>query len=300
MNTQTLSHPTPTVQMLRQVQAAPAFAADGLLAATLLNALQPAPNGNALGYIATLAGEWLDSLLAEPEVPPAFAPELESLRWVVVKTAVSDPMFFAEAPHPLRKMVDALMQRAAFAHLQDRSLEPVCAELREAASHSSIQSQFVLDALPNVQRLDAAQAQPFCAQIAKERDLRREGLLHQVRRFVEQQIESRTLDIALSAQARSELMRAFQPLLTTLMLRYGAAGPSSRWAQQLLERFVDSFSDGTSARERQSLRSALCETLREACLPASHMQGIAAEMDRVEAVRPPQRRAGFTARLLSD
>jgi len=300
MNTQTLSRLTPTVQMLQRLELAPVSAADGMLALTLLRAMDAEPEGGTLCRRIALAGEWVDELLAEPTLPPAFVIELEALRWAVVKVAIVDTMFFTEAQYPIRKMIDALAQRAAFTHLQGRPLEAVRVELHESIGHISLQSQFVLDALTNVRALDVNQVKAFHAQIAIERDERRQGLLHKVRRHVERDIECRTLDIVLPEAARAELMHAFQPLLTRLMLRYGAVGPSSRWARQLLDRFVESFADGSSARERRALRTALCETLRDACLPTRRLQGITAVMDRMDTVRPPARHAGFLPPLQAD
>lgn len=300
MSTQTFPQPTPTVQMLRQVQAAPASAADGLLAATLLGAIQGEPNGSAPGQPTALAGEWLDRLLAAPALPPAFAPDLESLRWIIVKAAVADPVFFAGAPHPVRMVVDALVQSAAFIGMQGRPLDAVRAQLCEAASHINIRGQFVLDALPGLRLINAHRTQQFLEQTAQEQNLRDEGLLQSVRKYVMQEIERHTLDISLPADARAELMRAFHPLLTTLMLRYGAAAASSRWALQLLGRCVDSFTDGTSASGRRALLSALCETLRSACLPAKHMHGIAAQMGLLVTAEPPRQAAAFSVRQLPD
>lgn len=300
MQTSSPSLSTPTMQMLRRLEVLPASAADHVLALTLLRMADAEPRGEALCRRIGLAGWWLDVLLAEPELPPAFLPELEALRWTVTKIAIVDSVFFAEAPYPIRKMVDGLALRAAFTHLQGRSLEPLRAELREAIGYISLQSRFVLDALPKVQGLDANQTETFHAQVTKECEQRRQGLLYRVRRHVQHEIESCTLDIGLPEAARTQLMHAFQPLLMTLMLRYGAAGPSSRWARQLLERFVESFADGTSARERRALRAALCDTLRDACVPTREMQGIAAVMDRLDTIRPPPRCVRFSAHMLAD
>lgn len=288
------------VQMLQQVWATSASAADAELAAVLLCGIESAPSISPLTQRATLAAAWLDDLLSEPFLPPTFAADLDALRWVFIKAAIADPGFVSPVPHPVRKLLDTLVQSATFIHFQGRSPEGVRAQLREAADHLSIRARFVLDALHSAQALEPIQAEPFFQQLAKEQALRRECLLLRLRHFVAQEIERHTLDISLSAAARTELMRSFLPLLTTLALRYGALAPSSRCALQLLERFVDSFSDGACASERQALLGTLCETLRSSCLPAAQTQGIAAEMSRLDTVQRPRRRLEFSARQLSD
>ncbi len=269
-----------TLQTLKEARASLLSGADGTLAQALLRALEPPCEGHAAALITALAAHWLDGLLAEPELPPAFAPDLESLRLAVIKGALCDTTFFSQERHPVRTAVDALAQKAAFIGLQGYSLAEVRSELKDTVAHINIHGQFALDALAMLPPLDAELAHQFRQQMAREQEARREGLLARVRTLAAREVDARTLDVSLPSEARAALARGFLPLLSTLLLRHGAASPRTRQARQLLERFVDSFALCIAASERRAVLAALGDTLREAGLPDLHVGGVIAGLEK--------------------
>lgn len=272
-----------TLQTLREARASLASGADGTLAQALLRALEPPCDGHAAALIAALAAHWLDGLLAEPELPPAFAPDLESLRLAVIKAALCDTTFFSQELHPVRTLVDALAQKAAFIGLQGYSLAEVRSELKETVAGINIHGHFALDALAMLPPLDAELAHQFRRQMAREQEARREGLLTRVRNLAAREVDARTLDVSLPSAARAAMARGFLPLLSTLLLRHGAASPRTRQARQLLERFVDSFALCSAASERREVLTALGDTLREAGLPDLHVGAVVQELEKAYA-----------------
>ncbi|MES2683299.1 MAG: DUF1631 family protein [Pseudomonadota bacterium] len=274
---------TATTQTLREARASLVSGPDGALAQALLRAIEPPADSQGAGLITALAAGWLDGLLAEPELPPAFAPDLESLRFVVIKAALCDPSFFLHAIHPVRNAVDELVQKAAFIGLQGYSLAKVRAELKETAARISIHGHFALDALSMLPPLDAELAHQFRQQMSKDQDARREGLLHRVRTLAAREVDARTLDVSLPPAARAALARGFLPLLSTLLLRHGAASPSTRQARQLLERFVDSFALCIGGDERRAVLGELCRVLVDAGLGDDYVAGVCVELENAYA-----------------
>ena len=272
-----------TLQTLREARASLVSGPDGALATVLLRALEPPHAANAPALITALAAAWMDHLLAEPELPAAFAPDIESLRLIVIKAALCDLGFFANVLHPVRKAVDEVTQRAAFIGLQGFSLAPLRAELKITAARVSVHGQFALDALSMLPPLDEELAHRFRQQMAKDQERRRDALLHRVRTTVNREIEARTLDVSLPAAARAALTRGFLPLLSTLLLRHGGAAPRTRQARQLLERFVDSFALCVQRDERHAVLRELCTVLRDAGLPDLHVSGVSAELEKAYA-----------------
>lgn len=272
-----------TLQTLREARASLVSGPDGALATVLLRAVEPPHVANAPALITSLAAAWVDNLLAEPELPAAFAPDIESLRLIVIKAALCDLGFFAHALHPVRKAVDELAQRAAFIGLQGFSLAPLRTELKTTAARISVHGQFALDALSMLPPLDAELAPRFCQQMAKDQERRREALLHRVRTLANREVEARTLDVSLPAAARAALTRGFLPLLSTLLLRHGGAAPRTRQARQLLERFVDSFALCIHRDERHAVLRELCTVLLDAGLPDLHVNGVSAELEKAYA-----------------
>lgn len=272
-----------TLQTLREARASLVSGSDGALATALLRAIEPPCCGNAAALITALAGAWMDHLLAEPELPAAFAPDLESLRLIVIKAALCDVGFFAHALHPVRRAVDELTQRAAFIGLQGYSLAPLRAELKAVAARVSVHGQFALDALSMLPPLDSELAHGFRLQMGRDQSHRREALLLRVRNLATREIEARTLDVALPPAARAALTRGFLPLLSTLLLRFGGAAAPTRQTRQLLERFVDSFALCVRGDERRAVVSELCTALLEAGLPDLHVNGVSAELEKAYA-----------------
>lgn len=272
-----------TMQTLREARASLASGSDGALATALLRAVEPPFGGSAAGLITALAGAWMDSLLAEPELPPVFAPDIESLRLAIIKAALCDPTFFVHTLHPVRKSVDELAQRAAFIGMQGYSLAPLRLALKDVALRINIHGQFALDALAMLPPLDPDLAHRFRQQMAKDHELRGENLLSSVRALAAREIDARTLDVSLPAAARAALTRGFLPLLSALLLRHGAASPRTRQARQLLERFVDSFALCSGQDERHAVLHELCKILLDAGLAETYITGVRAGLEKAYA-----------------
>ncbi len=268
------------LQALHAVVSVPGANPDGSLAQSLLRAIEPPFSHSDAGVIAVLASGWLDGLLADPQLPPAFAPDLELLRLVIVKAALCDPAFLVQGQHPVRQAVNGLVQKAAFTGLQGYSLAPLRFELKEVSSHISIHGQFALDALAMLPPLDADLVRQFHVQSGKDQQARRESLLLRVRTLASREIDARTLDVSLPTAARAALARGFLPLLSMLMLRHGATALQTRQARQLLERFVDSFALHVGSQERQAVLLQLQKMLSDAGLTGPHITGVCAELEK--------------------
>ncbi len=284
-----------TLQTLRAARVAPGSGPDGLLANALLRAVEPPFGGSDAGLITALAGAWMDGLLAEPALPPAFAADLESLRLVIIKAALCDTSFFVHALHPVRQSVDELAQKAAFTGMQGYSLAPLRMLLREVAGRVGIHGQFALDALSMLPPLDPEVVYQFRQQMVSDHEQRAEDLLHRVRALASREVDARTLDVSLPAAARAALTRGFLPLLSSLLLRHGAASPQTRQARQLLDRFVDSFALCSGQGQRQAVLHELRKTLLDAELPAQYVTGVCAELEKAYAELEEEALASFSA-----
>lgn len=272
-----------TLQTLKEARASLVSGADGALATALLRAVEPPASLTGAGLLTALAGAWVDGLLAEPELPVAFAPDLESLRLSVIKAALCDASFFTQPFHAVRKAVDELVQKAAFIGVQGYSLSPLRLELKEVVGRINIHGQFALDALAMLQPLEPDLAQRFRTQSENDQEARRDSLLNRVRALATREIEARTLDVSLPSAARAALTRGFLPLLATLLLRHGAASPHTRQARQLLERFVDSFALCTRSDERRDVLKELGAVLLEVGLAQARVDAAITELESAYA-----------------
>lgn len=272
-----------TLKTLREAASVTDVSADTALAQALLHAVEPPLGGRHAGLITTLAGMWMDGLLAEPELPMAFGADLESLRLAVIKAALCDPSFFLHPLHPVRKAVDELVQKAEFVGLQGYSLTSVRFELKEVFAHISIHGQFALDALSMLPPLESDLTARFQQQMLKDQTQRRENLLARVRTLATREVEARTLDVALPTAARAALARGFLPLLSALILRHGATAVPTRLARQLLERFVDSFALCVQREQRQTVLQELRSILLDVGLADLPIAEVCVELEKAYA-----------------
>ena len=272
-----------TLKTLHEAAAASDAGPDVALAQALLHAVEPPIGSRPAGLITTLAGVWIDGLMAEAELPMAFGADLESLRLAVIKAALCDPSFFSHPLHPVRKAVDELVQKAEFVGLQGYSLTSVRFELKEVFAHISIHGQFALDALSMLPPIEGDLAARFQQQMLKDQSQRRENLLTRVRTLATREVEARTLDVALPTAARAALTRGFLPLLSALILRHGATGVPTRLARQLLERFVDSFALCVQRDQRQAVLQEWRSIMLDVGLVDLPIAEVCAELEKAYA-----------------
>lgn len=225
-------------------------AGDAALARLLL--AQAQDGGPALTALAA-AGQWLDSLLAEPQLPAALLPDLESLRLPLLKAAIADPSFFAQPGHSLRRSVNDLAEQFALAGPKGLMLAPLRQALRERLEQIALSGSFARDLLPHCEPLSAAEVEQFFEQQQREQQARRESLLMQIRCLVSREVEEQTLGSPLPERAGAVLSRGFLPLLAATRLRHGAGSREDREARALLEEFTGSFGDDAAQRDPDEL-----------------------------------------------
>ena len=253
----------PSLQCLREMAARRQDEGDTELARCLL--AQAEDGGPALTALAA-AGQWLDSLLAEPQLPAALLPDLESLRFPLLKAAVADPAFFSNPGHQLRRSINTLAERFALAAPKGLMLAPLRAELRELLTQIAISGAFARDLLPYCEPLAAEDVSLFFEQQRQEQQARRENLLLQIRCLVSREVEAQTLGSELPATAAPLVSGGFLPLIAAARLQHGAGSPQDREAGALLEEFTASFGLGVGSEARASLVDRIGNALLEAGL----------------------------------
>lgn len=252
----------PSLQCLRAMSVSRQNPADAELARSLLT--QAEDGGPALTALAA-AGQWLDSLLTEPQLPAALLPDLESLRFPLLKAAVADASFFANPGHSLRRSINALAERFALAGPKGLMLAPLRAELRELLEQIAISGAFARDLLPYCEPLSVEEVNQFFEQQKLEQQARRESLLMHIRCLVTREMEEQTLGSELPAAAAPLVSGGFLPLIAATRLRHGAGSRQDREARALLEEFTDSFGL-VSSEARASLVDRIGHALLEAGL----------------------------------
>ena len=210
----------------------------GLLQTLITGASSPAVQASTQRL--SLAGRMFDDLMAEPMLPEPMRPALEKLRYPVYKTALSDPSFFANQAHPLRKLLSDMVELAVSA----QTSESAQAQLRETMrTASALQTgpALVADALNSAQPVPEGEVEGFLNQMREQTRARREALLVRVRRQVAQELEVQTLGRRVPDPVMALLRGGVGPLMAVRLLKNGRGSGPYQEAQSMMEGVLKSL-----------------------------------------------------------
>jgi len=210
----------------------------GLLQTLIAGAASPAVQASTQRL--SLAGRMFDDLMAEPMLPEPMRPAIEKLRYPVYKTALSDPSFFANQAHPLRKLLSDMVELAVSSQTSDAAQ----AQLRETMrTASALQTgpALVADALNSAQPVPEGEVEGFLTQMREQTRARREALLVRVRRQVAQELEVQTLGRQVPDPVMSLLRGGVGPLMAVRLLKNGRGSGPYQEAQALMEGVLKSL-----------------------------------------------------------
>lgn len=259
---ETLLVAEPSLRCLRRM-AAGGGAREAPLAAQLL---AQAEAGGAAQSLMAAAGQWFDSLLAEPHLPVSLLPALETLRYPLLKLALADRGFYLNATHSLRRELGLLCERLMLVGASGQGLGVLQSELVALRERISMDPGFVRDLLPRCQPLSQADLQAFFTLHRQEQLARQESALAQLRRLLAKDVEAETLGVDLPPEADALLSGGFMPLMARARLAHGAGSVADQAARQLLAEFTASFAAEPGVESRDSLIERIAEALRGAGL----------------------------------
>jgi len=173
-------------------------------------------------------------------LPEPMRPAIEKLRYPVYKTALSDPSFFANQAHPLRKLLSDMVELAVSSQTSDAAQ----AQLRETMrTASALQTgpALVADALNSAQPVPEGEVEGFLTQMREQTRARREALLVRVRRQVAQELEVQTLGRQVPDPVMSLLRGGVGPLMAVRLLKNGRGSGPYQEAQALMEGVLKSL-----------------------------------------------------------
>jgi hypothetical protein len=210
----------------------------GLLQTLITGASSPAVQASTQRL--SLAGRMFDDLMAEPMLPEPLRPALEKLRYPVYKTALSDPSFFANQAHPLRKLLSDMVELAVSAQTSE-SAQTQLRETMRTASALQTGPALVADALNSAQPVPEGEVEGFLNQMREQTRARREALLVRVRRQVAQELEVQTLGRRVPDPVMDLLRGGVGPLMAVRLLKNGRGSGPYQEAQSMMEGVLKSL-----------------------------------------------------------
>ncbi|HZR34254.1 MAG TPA: DUF1631 family protein [Nevskia sp.] len=210
----------------------------GLLQTLITGSASPAVQASTQRL--SLAGRMFDDLMAEPMLPEVLRPAIEKLRYPVYKTALSDPSFFVNQGHPLRKLLADLVDLAVAAQGSDAAQVQLRETMRSASAYQNGPA-LAPEMLNEAQPVPEGEVETFLGQMREQTRARREALLVRVRRQVAQELEVQTLGRQVPDPVMSLLRGGVGPLMAVRLLKNGRSSAPYQEAQGLMEGVLKSL-----------------------------------------------------------
>lgn len=219
---------------------------DGLLAADLLalSDKRPLPGIAAeKGWVPlqrmTLASHFLNEVIADPMVPDELKPHHESMRFPLVKSALTDESLFTSGTHPLASMVNELLLKSATSrvtgNLETRRMADL---LQQVLVQFDMAPEFVRQSI-NDKPIEDSQIERFFELQRQQAQQRRDFVVSEAKRIVARQIENATFGRGTPDAAIKFLNGAWGPVLTKRLLQHGANHAITEAGTTLMEQMLD-------------------------------------------------------------
>jgi hypothetical protein len=224
---------------------------DGLLAADLLALADQRPlPGVALEHSwvplqrMSLAGHFLNEVKSDPMVPDELQAQNESVRFPLVKSALTDETVLTSVTHPLNSMVNELLLKAATSRVTGNvETRRIADLLQQVLVQFDLAPEFVRQSMSSGKKLEDTQINRFFELQRLQAQQRRDFVISEAKRVVSQRLEFITLGRDTPASAVKFLNRAWGPLLTKRLLQHGANHEISKAGITLMEQFLDQLDD---------------------------------------------------------
>lgn len=215
---------------------------------------------------AQLIGRMFDGFQNDIALPESVKPTLETLRFPVLKAALSDPSFLTNTEHPLRVLLHDLAATASSARTSPHDPTASLSALSEAMAPLLTPDAPVVRAnIDNPAPVSEDDVQAFLGHMDEEAASRRKTIVQRGMQRVDEELQRVTEARELLATAELLIDRALRPFLGLTLLRHSIASPLWTQSLNLAERVIRSvdmihahdLSNGDRTQVRDDLEDAL-------------------------------------------
>lgn len=220
---------------------------DGLLAADLLALAENKPLPGVVkdqSWIPiqriSLAGHFLNVVISDAMVPAELKPAHESVRFPLMKSALTDDTLFTSKTHPLGSLIHELLLKSATSRVTGNVETRRMAELlQQVLVQFDLAPEFVRQAMRGSTPIPETQIQRFFELQRQQAQQRRDFVIAEAKRVVVRELEQATFGRNIPAPALRFLNTAWGPLLTKRLLQHGADSPLWKQALAQMEQMLD-------------------------------------------------------------
>jgi len=188
----------------------------------------------------TLAGHYLNVVISDAMVPEELRPQHESVRFPLMKSALTDDTLFTSVSHPLGSLIHEMLLKSATSRVTGNSETRRMAELlQQVLVQFDLAPEFVRQAMKASSPIQQSQIQRFYELQRQQAQQRRDFVIAEAKRVVVRELEQATFGREIPATALRFLNQAWGPLLTKRLLTHGAASEQWKAALKLMEQMLD-------------------------------------------------------------
>lgn len=241
---------------------------------------------------ADLIGRMFDGFQNDAALPETIKPILETLRFPVLKAALSDPIFLTNTQHPLRVLLHDLATTASSARTSPNDPTANLNSLSAAMAPLLTPDAPVVRAnIDNPQPVSPNDVQSFLGHMDEEAASRRKIIVQRGMQRVDEELQRVTEARELLATAELLIDRALRPFLGLTLLRHSIASPLWTQSLNLAERVIRSVdlvcALELSNNDRRQVRAELEDALVLERLPRERnteaISSLSALHDEIEA-----------------
>jgi hypothetical protein len=237
------------------------------------------PQARANIQCADLVGRMFNGIVEDTSVPQSLKPQLDDLRFAVIKSALADRNFFADPEHPIRKLVNELATMAAAARATGAgSIDQLTNLVAMIQSQFQVAAKAVRAAAAVAVPLAEADAERFLEDQQVQAKARRQALIDRARKVVSEVVQLRLLGRTIPAPAQPVLFSGVAPLLGLRLLRKGMDSDAWREGLQLLEKAVDALDPKPGTEPDAAELERLCAQTERELIEAGMVASRTAEL----------------------
>jgi hypothetical protein len=188
----------------------------------------------------SLAGHFLNVVISDAMVPDDLKPQHESVRFPLMKSALTDDTLFTSKTHPLGSLIHELLLKSATSRVTgNRETRRMAELLQQVLVQFDLAPEFVRQAMRGSSPIGETQVQRFFELQRQQAQQRRDFVIAEAKRVVVRELEQATFGRNIPAPALRFLNTAWGPLLTKRLLQHGADSPLWKTALQQMELVLD-------------------------------------------------------------
>ncbi|TXH06231.1 MAG: DUF1631 family protein [Nevskiaceae bacterium] len=214
---------------------------------------------------AELIGHMFDGFQNDAALPESVKPVLETLRFPVLKAALSDPAFLTNGQHPLRVLLNDLAATASSARTSSHDPTADLQALKDAMAPLLTPDAPVVRAnIDSPAPVTDEAVQSFLGQMDEDAAQRRKVIVQRGMQRVDEELGRVLESRELLATAELLIDRALRPFLGLTLLRHSAVSPLWTQSLNLAERVIRSVELARAAEFSNSDRATVRDDLEDA------------------------------------